>query len=365
MRRRHTRSTSVATVAAAVVASAGMTRAAAAQPELSLTAACAQGGLLLRQRSGGPPGDSLPDAIARRLLETQRMIATGDGPRDAGGGGRMRISLVRGWVGLHTSEISETRLAPDGRYVRYCDYPVVVSVEPASPAQRAGLEAGDTIVAYNGVDLRQGSEIALDRLLVPEDTVRVNVRRDGRPLVLPLVVGRRAEGPTGDVWTSFSAGSATGFGFVVVNPDRSRTVAVPRGASAGGAPQPNAARGTARERVGVELNGMTPFGAGPFAIGFGGSGLSAVAGAQMTAMDDDLRAAMIGGKSGVLVLKVADGTPASEAGLRAGDVIVSAGGADVTSPAAIQQAFLRTRQDRALPLRFARQGKVREVTLRW
>src|SRR5205085_144551 len=118
-------------------------------------------------------------------------------------------------------------LTPDGMHVRYCDYPVVVSVQGGSPAQRAGLEAGDTIVAYNDLDLRSGTEIAFDRLFVPDSTVRVSVRREGRTLTLPVVVGRLPSEMA--ITQVFRSSGGTGYGFVVVDPEPgSAVVTVPR-----------------------------------------------------------------------------------------------------------------------------------------
>jgi len=99
-----------------------------------------------------------------------------------------------------------------------------------------------------------------------------------------------------------------------------------------------------------------------FSFGFGGAG--AMAGAQVVAMDDDL-AAVVGVRSGVLVVKVIDGTPAGSAGLRSGDVVVTADGVAVTSPAMLQRALLRAGDERAVMLRVSRRGKARDVSLRW
>jgi serine protease Do len=310
------------------------------------------------------PGDSLAEDAARRMIEMREMITAEAGTQAGGARPRMRIALTRGWLGLSTAEITERRLGPDGMRVRYCDYPVIVSVQGGSPAQRAGLEAGDTILAYNDIDLRSGSEIAFDRLFVPDSTVRVSVRRDGRPLTLPLIVGRLPSDVA--VTQVFRSSGGTGYGFVVVGPEPGSAVAVPRtgpdAPSAPGARVRTSTRAARRESGEPLLPGTMP--ATPFVFGLGFNGPSAIAGAQLMAMDDDLRQ-VVGAKSGVLVLKVAEGSPASEAGLRAGDVIVTADGNAVTSPLIVQRAIFQNRDEHAVPLKVERRGKSREVTLRW
>jgi serine protease Do len=246
----------------------------------------------------------------------------------------------RGYLGLLLSEWSEVRWTGDGRVVRYCAYPLVVSVEPASPAERAGLGAGDTLVAYGARDLVRDGPILLDRLLVPGDTLRVRLRRDGRTLTRGVVVGA---GPTtADVW----AFGPEGFAREVL--ERAR---------AGDAP------------LITYLRALPPLPA-PALTAYGPA---ALAGAQLVALDDDLRDAVAGAPArGVFVLQVLPGTPAAEAGLRAGDVIVAAAGRPVHTPGALQHALAsravagRTRADgRTVPLRVTRGGAAREVVLRW
>jgi S1-C subfamily serine protease len=70
---------------------------------------------------------------------------------------------------------------------------VVASVREGSPAAKAGLEAGDLIVALAGVavtDVEQYTEV-LDAQKIGS-TVPVRVRREGAEAELQVVVGSRS-----------------------------------------------------------------------------------------------------------------------------------------------------------------------------
>ncbi len=374
-----TRGATLAALCVTGAASAAVVSTAAAQPGARPTlSACALGGLMQRdvamRRAGVPPSDSV---FERRLTDmasadldrvvTLRHRAAPDGPSPV----RIRLGQRPGWIGVQTSEVSNVRESADGRSVLYCDYPVIVSVEPGSPAQRGGLEAGDTVVAYNGRDLRSGSEISLGQLLVPNDTLRVTVRRDSRVLELAVVVASRPESMT--AWSGGTPGPGQSYSYVFVTPNGERRVV------SSSAPTTEAARaeraqiavraartseGGSSRPPGAVPGGSRPVTAfSPMLLTFGVGG-SALAGAQLVAVDDDL-GAVIGTRRGVLILKVADGTPASAAGLRAGDVITVAAGRAVTTPGVLQQALARRFEERALALRVVRKGKPRDVTLRW
>ena len=76
----------------------------------------------------------------------------------------------------------------------------------------------------------------------------------------------------------------------------------------------------------------------------------------------------VGTPRGVLVLSVASGTPAAQAGLRGGDVVVSVDGRRVDSPSVLRALILREDADdgtHELPLEIVRKKATRTVTLRW
>src|SRR5437870_10565731 len=89
-----------------------------------------------------------------------------------------RGDAIRGRATMHGTQVVPTA------------YPVVTRVQPGSPADRAGLQVGDTIVAQGGVDLLAGEPPA-QRFAVG-DTIRLTARRGGRVRAVVLVMGRLA-----------------------------------------------------------------------------------------------------------------------------------------------------------------------------
>ena len=51
--------------------------------------------------------------------------------------------------------------------------------DSSGPAAQAGLQTGDTLLAYNGRDLRTDA-VNRAALFVPKRTLRVRIKRDGR-----------------------------------------------------------------------------------------------------------------------------------------------------------------------------------------
>lgn len=333
-----------------------------------------------------PTRDAATAEGRRRMAATERELVRRElaGQTPAGGTPQPTRVLLRrpsGWLGVSTVDVSDLRITREGRLVRYCAYPVVVTVEPGSPAEKAGLASGDTIVAYAGRDLLKGGEIALDRLIVPGQTLRVTVRRDGRTLVKPVVVGQRptytffrsipVEGEV-RVYAERSAGGQTVITQRMSTGDRVEGgVRVPRpprvyaGVTSAAAPAPPVAPSApappgAYGEPPTAVPALPPV---PYVIGYGGP--SVVMGAQVVAADDDLREALRADARGVLVIKVLPDTPASQAGLRGGDVIVRANGMEVLTPTALHRMVLRMTEARTMVLHVDRRGQEKDLTLRW
>jgi hypothetical protein len=217
------------------------------------------------------------------------------------------------------------------RIIRFLDYPRIALVEPSSPAERAGIEEGDTLLALNGTDVRE-REISLTKLLVPNQIVVVRVRREGNGKDFRVTI---KEAP----------------GYVM-----SRM-----------APMPPMSPMAVRVYPG-EVFPRTPMPPVPAVAGTPSTQSvwiinEAIGGAKLESISEGLGKAL-GTKSGVLVLRAAPGTPAYESGLRDGDVILKAAGTAVSSVRELR-ALVDGSHDEGVKLGILRERKQREVVLRW
>jgi serine protease Do len=224
-----------------------------------------------------------------------------------------------GWVGL---SVIQKGSGDESSAVRV-GYPVVASVDAGSPAQAAGLVAGDTIVAYNDVDASSDPN-AVRPFLVAGHELVVKVRRNGvRRLTLTVAKRTSRNAYREGVTVSATSGAALPLMY-----------GVPSGPIAIAAPV-----ASGRE-------------AAPFA------------GAYLARLNAGLANALNVRNAGVLVVDIADGSDAARAGLEAGDVITRADSISVASPLGIMTA-LRLASDRSVTLDVTRRGKTQKLTIHW
>ena len=258
---------------------------------------------------------------------------------------RQRV-LPDGWLGINYVCEIKTEAKKGELFVTHYGYPLIASVEPGSPADRAGLEAGDTIVAYNGEDLKNRT-LSLTKLLKPDSKLLVKVHRAKEVYDIPVIVGRRTRyAPNVRVLTpgAMIEGDSIFSGMRPMLAPGARPAIVnvrPAQPSPAPAPQP-------------PMNEMAFVWSG---------GTTALAGAEMARVSPEL-GEVFGVERGVLILTVGQNTPAARAGLRGGDVILKVDGQDVAAPIQVQRQLQRA-EEQQLKLVVMRKRKTQQVVLRW
>jgi serine protease Do len=266
-------------------------------------------------------------------------------------------AMPRGWIGFVAQGPGlEPRVEAGQLIVRYFSYPGIISVDPSSPAQRAGITTNDTLIAYDGRDVRE-NDISLTRLLRPNARVRVRVLRDGRVHEIPVTVAavpsrivQRRGDEVRDARDTWDVPEGPGFPRTMI------------------APNPGAVRGMARVSLSAP-NASAPATqpARPIIFGVGANG--AIAGAQFTTITRDLAEAIgqaLGAASGVLVTNAPIGSPAGESGLRDGDVIVKVGGRVVRTVSQMRELVRQANNEgNAVVVDILRQKKAQRIVLKW
>jgi membrane-associated protease RseP (regulator of RpoE activity) len=283
------------------------------------------------QESFGDPG-LRASAFAGTEIEHERMPMPPDIAIAVQTGSRPRGYLGVSFDGPHMEEIRR-----DGQIIRFLEYPRIALVEPSSPAERAGIQEGDTLLALDGNDVRQ-REISLTKLLVPDHRIMVRVRRDGNRKDFRVTVD---ETP-GYVMSRMPP----------MSPMSPMSVRVYSGEEL-------------PRRAATATPALPPMPAMP--PGMVGSMWifnDAVGGAKLETISEGLGRAL-GTKAGVLVLRALPGTPAYESGLRDGDVILNAGGKAVSSVRELRGVLMEGDLENGVKLAILRERKQREVTLKW
>jgi serine protease Do len=248
--------------------------------------------------------------VAAAILAVPEARAAAQAPPPERGAGQGRDFMVlagRGAeIGVQVTEGKET-----GVEIR--------EVRPDSPAEKAGLKRDDRIVVFDGERVRSVRQFSrLVQETPPGRTVKATIVRGGKQQ---------------DVEVTPRDGRGAFDGGVFVDGDR----------FAGRMPDV----GTLRDRM-------------PFNFDFDLPGASGRRlGVEVDALSNQL-AQYFGVKEGVLVRSVTDGTPASRAGLKAGDVITSVDGQPTRSREDLVRA-LRDARDDELTITIVRDRKESSV----
>jgi serine protease Do len=171
---------------------------------------------------------------------------------------------------------------------------LVASVEPDSPASKAGIQPGDVIVGVNGHHIGNQRELAINiSQIAPGNTASLAVLRDGASKTLDVTVGTLpSDQASGRVGNSPQGSPALGVGLQALTPNLRQQLGVP----------------------------------------------------------DNVR--------GPVIAEVQPGSVAEQAGLQAGDVIIGVGDKSVTTPAeATREIRDSLKNNQAVALRIIRDGQ--------
>lgn len=172
---------------------------------------------------------------------------------------------------------------------------LIEGITSGSSAAKGGLQKDDVIVKWDGEPIESAREMSRHIRETPAGrAVRLTVMRDGREMEINVTLGER----TGMASRVFTARPAI---------TRARTFTPTRVR-----PDVQVMRLPARRQLGAELQSMTP----QLAEYFG-----------------------LSNRNGALVIFVFVDSPAAKAGLKAGDVILSAGGETVERPTDLQRVL--------------------------
>lgn len=266
------------------------------------------------------------DAARMRDIEEQLAVVA---RRNAGLASAIRLQCARddvapdGYLGVNFVGLDVRRVNDGPALYYFSANPKIVSVEPGSPAQRAGLEADDQVVAIAGNDVTK--PVPLAALLKPGARVVVRVDRGGQQKDVAVTVGKRPDD---------APSPCDGLDDVLTASRWAPQISILRAPAP--ARSPRAAPGGAIARVWTSDSARSGQGFA-FITPFAPAG-NMIGGAQLLTLDSEWKET-VGMDKGLLVLSVARGTPAEAAGLRKGDVIVAAGDSTLTAPVTLWRLF--------------------------
>jgi predicted metalloprotease with PDZ domain len=225
----------------------------------------------------------------------------------------------------------------------------IAAVTPNSPASRAGLRVGDTITAVNNHSVRDFEDLqnVLSRHHAGEK-LNFKVMQNGQEKTLPVTLRPRPAGyaQRGQESAEEEEQGQTG------------------GAAQGRYGQENEEESGRSQRRQGRLDQEEQQQPGRFGQFNQGRG-AAFLGVQARPLTPQLRSQRgIEAEEGVLVTEVVPGSPAEQAGLRAGDVISRVNNEEINSPEDLRRAVRQAGVGRRLRMEIQRGNQERQVTAR-
>lgn len=268
-----------------------------------------------------------------------------------------RVRQPKGWIGVNTTGVQLKEQRGDGTtFIRFLEPPVVASVDPGSPADRVGVQAGDVLVEIGGQRLLQTS-VSFADLLQPGEEIAIKLTRGGETVILMPKVE-----PLPQVATTPCAWVDPGLAYVV-RPMPAQAPTVVRVERSPGRYSYGFATTARRDTSGVRTaRGSASVMAGPMVSQFTG-GAPSLVGVQLLALSPE-SSRRFGVEHGILVNQVAPGTPGRNAGLLGGDIVVSADSVDIRSIQQLQRVLYNA-TDRMVTLVVVRDRKRETLRLKW
>ena len=256
----------------------------------------------------------------------------------------------QGYLGLMLQDLTPSM----AKALQLDDRPGVMinDVVEGSPAQKAGLLAGDVILQLNGKAAADYSELTDSvRALAPGQKAGLLILRDGKQKTVEVEVGKRearmewlGQADSEELKELEELKKLHGLEGLEeledlkwLDGEHGKVMVLPRGGVEGDGPHRFVFRTMAEDRgwLGVHLDALN-------------SQLGEYFGVKEGA--------------GVLVTEVVEGSPAAAAGLKAGDVVVKVGETDVASPDALHDTMAGTKPGDELKLQVLRKGTPKTVT---
>ncbi|HSA56963.1 MAG TPA: PDZ domain-containing protein [Gemmatimonadaceae bacterium] len=278
------------------------------------------------------------------------------------------VPKPQGWVGLAVNEPMRVVQRVNGELtMRAIGLPIVESVDPGSPADKAGIRSGDILIEIDGRDVRRGG-IRLAEIH-PAARLPLKIQRgDGETRTLVVVVEPRPEAMSQAPcpWVDARIAAA----LAPAPSEFTYRYQVEAGPQPAAGPRGTLVRsgGTSVRADSVRVSPTLPATAVyAGAIGaFAGAGSSTVAGLQLLSLDEET-AETFGVPSGLLVWQVLPGTVAHRAGLRKNDILLSANDSALESVRVLQRIMNRpsVREQREVRLLILRKKEQQTVVLKW
>ncbi|MFC1475522.1 PDZ domain-containing protein [Candidatus Zixiibacteriota bacterium] len=209
-----------------------------------------------------------------------------------------------GWLGVFIHEVDEDTQEAQG--LEADDGVIIDDVIEDSPAEKAGLESGDVILKFDGKEVTSSGRLTRwIRKTEPDTEVKLEIIRDGEPLEITATIGKH-EGDYGYFFSDDDDDYHFRGPRVFIPPIDIPHIEIPKidipRIEVFHDDGDNFYVSSSRGRIGVQLRGLNEQLGEYFGVADG---------------------------EGALVEKVLEDSPAEDAGIKAGDVIVKIDGEDV------------------------------------